>query len=197
MVSLRFSFTQVNTMSTTPTALLTEDELAELDTFLNSSACDEDTLGVDEAHGYLTALSLSSENGELATGWQEEIWGQPRFADEAQRRHMHELLERLPLDIVDCLTRREPFDPLVIESEEDGVVVESYEGWCFGFMLGLEQQWEVWQGQPDDAQDLIIPIAQLALLMDEEGEEMSEEEYQQWVELIPGAVAGLFALRQH
>lgn len=184
-------------MSTTTATLLTEDELAELDTFLNSSACDEDTLGVDEAHGYLTALRLSAENGELATGWQEEIWGQPRFADEAQRQRINELLERLPLDIVDSLTRPEPFDPLVIESEEDGVVVESYEGWCFGFMLGLEQQWEVWQGQPDEVQDLIIPIAQLALLMDEEDEEMSEEEYQQWVELIPGAVAGLFALRQH
>jgi uncharacterized protein len=197
MIWLRFSSTQGITMSTTGLTLLTEDELAELDAFLNSSACDEDTLGVDEAHGYLTALRLSSENGELASGWQEEIWGQPRFADDAERVRMSELLERLPLDIVDSLTQREPFEPLVIESEEDGVVIESYEGWCFGFMLGMEQQWEVWEGQPDDVQDLIIPIAQLALLLEEEGEEMSDEEYHQWVELIPGAVAGLFSLRQH
>ncbi len=176
---------------------LSDDELTELDVFLNSAACDEDTLGIDEAHGYLTALLLSSEGDQPASGWQEAIWGQPRFADDAERVRLTGLLEKLPGDILVALTQRTPFEPLVVESEEEGVVYESYEGWCFGFMLGLEQQWDVWQNQPDEVQELIIPIAQLALLWDEDAEEMGEEEYDQWVELIPGAVAELFALRQH
>ncbi len=177
--------------------LMSEDELSELDLFLNSSACEEDTLGVDEIHGYLTALLLSAEQGQLPSGWQEVVWGEPRFSNEAEKVQMTELLQRLPGDIMTTLTRREPFEPLIVENEVDGVTVESYEGWCFGFMLGLEQQWEAWDSQPDEVQDLIIPIAQLALLLDEENEEMSEDEYQQWVELIPGAVAGLFSLRMH
>lgn len=183
-------------MSEIPVSL-SDDELTELDIFLNSAACEEDTLGIDETHGYLTALLLSSESGQLTPGWQEVIWGEPRFADDKERERMTALLERVPGDILAALTRREPFEPLIVESEEDGVVYESYEGWCFGFMLGLEQQWDGWQNQPDEVQELIIPIAQLALLWDEDAEEMSEEEYDQWVELIPGAVTGLFALRRH
>ncbi len=180
-----------------PSTILTDDELEELSAFLSSSACDEDTLGIDEVHGYLTALLLFAENGLLMPTWHEEIWGEPRFADDKERQRITSLLDRVPDDISTSLTQDEPFEPLIVEDYEDGVVIESYEGWCFGFMLGLEQQAEVWQTQPDEARDLIIPIAQIALLLDDEGDEMSDEEYQQWIELIPGAVAGLFALRRH
>jgi len=173
---------------------LTDLELAELDAFLISDACDEDALPIDEAHGFLTAM-LIAENDEMERGtWHEAIWGQPAFADEAQKQHMSELLDRLLSDVAASLEHRGTFEPLVVEIEEEGLTIESYEGWCFGFMLGLEQ-WGEWLDEADEAQDLVIPMAQLALLMEDDAEEMGDEEYDQWVELLPGAVSALYALK--
>jgi len=171
---------------------LTEQELAELDAFLISDACDEDTLPIDEAHGYLTAMLISGATDAERATWHEAIWGQPGFADEGQKQHVAELLDRLLDDVAASLEKQGSFEPLVVEIEEEGVTIESYEGWCFGFMLGLDQYWGEWE---EEAQDLIIPMARLSLLLEDDAEDMTEEEYEQWVELIPGAVAALYALK--
>lgn len=171
---------------------LSEDELVELDSFLLSDACDEEALSIDEAHGYLTALQLPPANLD-ETEWLKGIWGEPQFADEKEQQRMHALLRQLSDDIAAELVRRRDFEPLVIEMEDDGETVESYEGWCYGFMLGVEQQQALWQELPKTEQGLLAPIAQLALLGADDEEEMSEDEYMQWVELIPGAVMGLYA----
>lgn len=178
-------------MTDTKPTPLSDDELVTLDDFLLSDACDEETLSVDEAHGYLTALQLPPSRLEEGQ-WLETVWGQPRFADEDEAQRMQELLLRLFADIRYSLGQRRDFEPLVIETEEEGETLESYEGWCFGFMLGVEEQEAQWQELPKNEQGLMAPMAQLALLVDE-GEEMDEEEYSQWVELIPGAVMGLYA----
>lgn len=174
--------------------MMTDEEFDELDAFLLSDACDEQTLAIEELHGYLTALQLTPERP--ASGeWQSAVWGEPKFIDEAQRQHLSAMLEAMRSDIAETLRRRELFEPMVVEMEEDGLLVESYEGWCYGFMLGVEQNPQLWQALPAAAQGLLAPMARLALLADEEeDEEMSEEEYNQWVELIPGAVLGLYDL---
>jgi len=71
------------------------------------------------------------------------------------------------------------------------VVLESHEGWCFGFMHGVERASERWVKLDKNGEALLSPIAQLALLESEEEPEMDEDEYNMWVELIPGAVLGL------
>jgi uncharacterized protein len=166
--------------------------MTELDAFLLSDACDDETLTIDEAHGYLTALQLPPVQLD-ESAWLQEIWGTPRFADAAQAERMHQLLRRLCADIAAGLGQRRDFEPLAIELEDEGETVESYEGWCFGFMLGVEQHETLWADLPRTEQELLAPMAQLALLGTEEEQEMSEEEYGQWVELIPGAVMGLYA----
>lgn len=173
-------------------SVLTEDEFIELDDFLLSEACDDETLSIDEAHGYLTALQLPPVSQDVAQ-WIEAIWGQPRFENDAHKQRMQDLLTRLVEDISETLRRRRDFEPLVIETEEDGELVESYEGWCYGFMLGVDQNEAMWEALPKTEQGLLAPMAQLSLLGSEEEEDMSEDEYNQWIELIPGAVMGLYA----
>lgn len=179
-------------MSTDLENPLNETELGELDEFLLSDACGEDALSIDETHGYLTALVITP-TPPADEQWLTAIWGQPAFADESQKQHMTSLLQRLYNEVASSLQVRRDFEPLVIETEEDGETVEAYEGWCFGFMLGVEQQQGLWDELPQNEQNLVAPMAQLALLYSDEEAEMDEEEYDGWVELLPGAVMGLYA----
>ncbi|MGM0593982.1 MAG: YecA family protein [Pseudomonadota bacterium] len=177
-------------MSTKP---LSEDTLTELDQFLLSEACDETTLAIDEAHGFLTAMLLAPIARE-DEAWLSQIWGEPDFVDAAQRERMVGLMGALIDEIASTLSQRREFEPLVIETEEEeeGATVESYEGWCLGFMLAQEQHPGPWQQLPKNEQGLLAPMAQLALQASDEEPPMGEDEYMQWVELIPGAVMGLY-----
>jgi uncharacterized protein len=175
---------------------LNDDELAELDAFLLSDACDDEVLSVDEVHGFLTALLVGPQ--PLAQEeWLEQAWGEPQFADAAEREHMRELMLRLYRDIDATLQEGHDFEPLAVEIEEEGEAVVAFEGWCFGFMLGVESCQEEWDKLPTAEENLLAPMAQLALLnSDEELEpemEMDDEEYESWVELLPGAVLGLYS----
>lgn len=172
---------------------LSDDELAELDSFLLSDACDDEVLSVDELHGLLTALLVGPRQLPEAS-WMEMAWGEPRFADEAERQRMQELMGRLYAEIETVLQQGLDFEPLAVElEEEDGVEVIAYEGWCYGFMLGVETCQEEWDQLTGDEESLLAPMAQLALLNSDEEPEMDEEEYEQWVELLPGAVLGLYS----
>lgn len=170
---------------------LSDDELAKLDDFLLSEACDDEALSVDEAHGFLTALLLSP--CDVVEGeWLSQVWGEPRFADDSQRDHLQALLQRMYGEIEGALKAGRDFEPLAVEVEEDGVDVVAYEGWCFGFMMGVESCQTEWDKLPKDEANLLAPMAQLALLHSDEEPQMDEEEYEAWVELLPGAVMGLY-----
>lgn len=121
----------------------------------------------------------------------EAICGDAQFSD-GERQRVTALLLRLRDEIAAALQSKAPFEPLVIEEEEDGEVFEAYEGWCFGFMLGVTHQGDRWDAITKEQEELLAPIAQLALLHTEE-EEMDEEEYELCVELLPGAVNSLYA----
>ncbi len=60
-------------------------------------------------------------------------------------------------------------------------------------MLGVEEQQELWDELPQNEQNLVAPMAQLALVYSDEEVDMDENEYDDWVELLPGAVMGLYA----
>jgi uncharacterized protein len=171
---------------------LSDEELAELDAFLLAGSENEDCLTIDEAHGYITSLVVS-HTAMVQEEWLSSILGEVSFADEAEADKVPELLLRMTHEIVAALEARELFEPMVIEEELDDEVFEIYEGWCFGFMLGVADQQVRWEGIPKAEQDLLAPIATLALLHSDEVEQMDDEEYAGWVELIPGAVAGLYS----
>jgi yecA family protein len=171
---------------------LSEDEYTELDDFLCAGDEEEERLPVDEAHGFMTAMIAGHapvEPEELL----ESVWGQPVFADEAERERMTSLLLRLFHEISTTLKAGRSFEPLVVEIEEDGATQVAHEGWCFGFMLAVSGDEERWSQLPKHEQSLLGPIARLALLHVEDEPEIDEEEYELLVELLPGAVAGLNA----
>lgn len=178
-------------MSAPQTAPLSDDELAELDTLLLSD--EDDRLPIDETHGFMTALLICRANisDEALV---EAICGDAQFEDDSQRQRITGLLLQMRDEIATSLQTKAPFEPLVIEEEEDGEVFEAYDGWCFGFMLGVANQHEQWDNITKEQEELITPIAQLALIHTEEAEEdeMDEEEYTLCIELLPGAVNALY-----
>lgn len=179
-------------MSTELDASLADEELMELDAFLISGDDSEERLSLDEAHGFLTGLIVGHQSVPEPE-WMTAIWGQPRFADEAEKERLVGWLRRLYQEISESLERRERFEPLFVELEDDGEVIEAYEGWCFGFMLAVSRDEERWETLPKDEQDLLAPIAKLALLHEEEDVEMDDEEYEMLVDLLPGSVIGLYS----
>jgi uncharacterized protein len=170
---------------------LSDDEFVELDDFLLQVE-HEERLPVDMAHGYLAALCVGHVDVPEEE-WLQTIWGEQDFADEAQQQHISNLLLRLNDEIVDSLESGEPFEPLMVELEEDGESYEAVEGWCYGFMLGVSRDEGQWDELPEDERNLLMPIARLALYYAEEDEDLDDDEYIALAELLPGAVAGLYA----
>lgn len=178
-------------MPSQPETLLTDEEFSELDSFLLASEEGDDRLSVDEAHGYLTALTVGPEMVESAE-WLEQVWGEPLFSDDESEQRLRGHLLRMQREIAADLNEGITFEPLVLEEVDNDVVVESYEGWCFGFMLGVAAQSRHWEQLPKAEQTLLAPIAKLALLHDDEESDMDDEEYDAWVEMLPGSVVGLY-----
>lgn len=178
-------------MSLYATEVLSEDEFAELDTFLLAQE-DGEGVSVDEVHGCITAMIIGPDS-DGQQEWLPQAWGEPVFADESEKDYMTEIMRRMYAEISEMLEQGRRFEPLVIEEEnEDGEVEEAYEGWCFGFMRYVAERQDVWEDLPKKEQELLSPIAKLALLCTEEGVDMDAEEYELCVELLPGAVAGLY-----
>lgn len=163
---------------------LTADELVELDEFLLSE--DGERLAIDEAHGYLTALIVSNA-GIDATAMLEAIVGEA-----GSPANISKLLLRMHAGIAADLASARPFEPMVIEEEDDGEIFEVYEGWCYGFMLAVSDFEEQWAGLSRNGRSLLEPIATLALLREEELD-IDDEEYSGWVGLLAGSVSGLYA----
>jgi yecA family protein len=182
----------MNSQQHTP---LSGDELLALDAFLLSEEVEDERLPIDEVHGYLTALIVSALPVDQAT-WMEAVWGDLEFADDAEKECMTGYLLRMYGEISETLEQGHSFEPLIIEEEdEEGELLEAYEGWCFGFMRAVADHQSHWEDVPKNEQELLSPIAKLALLCTEEemDEEMDEEEYEVCIDLLPGAVAGLYA----
>ncbi len=170
---------------------LSDAEFAELDQFLMAGE-DEGCMPIDQAHGFITALVVGPEPlGQES--WTRAVWGEAVFEDEQQKTHMTDFLLRIHNEIMTTLEDRRPFEPLIIEEEdEEGELLEAYEGWCLGFMHGVSDHHDQWDALPKNEQELLSPIAKLALLCVDEEMEMDEEEYEMCVELLPGAVMGLY-----
>ncbi len=170
---------------------LSEDELAALDHFLLSEHGGE-MMPVDEVHGYLTALVVSHDQASQGE-WLSAIWGKPEFVDSDEQTNMTHCLLRMRNEISMALEAHRPYEPLVIEEEEDGEVVDAYEGWCLGFIHAVADHQASWDRLAKNEQELLTPIAKIALLLNEEEPDMDDEEYEVCIELLPGAVAGLYA----
>lgn len=72
-------------------------------------------------------------------------------------------------DIADALQVGEEFGPLMLESMlESGETVVVGQGWCWGFMEGMSSQSDAWEPHLDMLNELVVPIAMLARLGDDD-----------------------------
>ncbi|MDH5302280.1 MAG: YecA family protein [Gammaproteobacteria bacterium] len=171
---------------------LTDQELVELDDFLLSTDEQSGALSVDEAHGYISALVVSDAQIEHQE-WLSAVLAEADFANDAERDRIEDLLLRMYDEIATGLEAGRRFEPLVIEEEENGEILEIPEGWCYGFMLGVAEEQDRWEDLPREQQELLAPIAKLALTYSEdEDTDLDEEDYESLVDLIPGSVNSLY-----
>ncbi|SMC17751.1 uncharacterized protein SAMN02745857_00396 [Andreprevotia lacus DSM 23236] len=157
-------------------APLTENELDELATFLESDAAPEQAMDLSMLHGFLTSQLVAPEE-PLPDAWFGMVWGEhgekPQWASVAQQQRIEDLILRLYNQLSDEIRAEPPsFTPMVYLDEERQLDI--VQQWCYGFMLGTSLDQAGWQAMldDDDGVELIAPIIDCA---DEEARASLEE----------------------
>lgn len=156
--------------------LLTEKEFDELDRFLMSDRCGDETMAMDALHGYLTAIAIGPEPVAIDE-WLPRVWGPeaddtPDFRDDKQEARIRELLSRSLQEIVVTFeVAPKDFEPLFSVHQWKGKEVLDAEAWCWGFLEGISLRDAAWQPLRESPQALLLrPIHLLG------AEEIEEEE---------------------
>jgi len=156
--------------------LLTEKEFDELDRFLMSERCGDETMAMDALHGYLTAIAIGPEPVPVDE-WLPRVWGPspddaPDFRNEQQAERIRELLWRSLDEIVVTFdVAPKDFEPLFSVHQWKGKEVLDAEAWCWGFLEGVSLRANAWQALRDSPQ---APLLRAIYLLG--AEEIEEEE---------------------
>ncbi len=157
-------------------ALLTEKEFDELDRFLMSDRCGDETMAMDALHGYLTAIAIGPERVPTDE-WLPRVWGPgpedaPDFRNPQQAARMHELLQKA-LDEITLTFSVAPkdFEPLFSVHHWKGKEVLDAEAWCWGFLEGVDLRANAWQALRESPQATLLHAIYLL-----GAEEIEEEE---------------------
>ena len=156
--------------------LLTEKEFDELDRFLMSDRCGDETMAMDALHGYLTAIAIGPEPVPVDE-WLPRVWGpaaddEPDFRNEQQAQRIRELLTRALNEIVVTFdVAPKDFEPLFSVHQWKGKEVLDAEAWCWGFLEGVSLRANAWQVLRDSPQ---APLLRAIYLLG--AEEIEEEE---------------------
>ncbi len=141
--------------------LLTEKEFDELDRFLMSERCGDETMAMDALHGYLTAIAIGPEPVPFDE-WLPRVWGPepadgPDFRDEQQAARIRELLSRSLEEIaVTFDVAPKDFEPLFSVHQWKGKEVLDAEAWCWGFLEGVSLRDAGWQPLRDSPQAALL-----------------------------------------
>ena len=156
--------------------LLTEKEFDELDHFLMSDQCSDETMAMDALHGYLTAIAIGPAPVS-SDEWLPRIWGPdpedaPDFGNDTQAARIRELLT-LALDeiVVTFDVAPKDFEPLFSVHQWKGKEVLDAEAWCWGFLEGISLRNDAWQVLRDSPQAALLRAIRLL-----GAEEIEEEE---------------------
>ncbi len=147
------------------TRTLDDQELDELEDYLNRESLPEDTMSLATLHGFLTAIVVGPSQTP-PEHWLGRIWGdlEPEvalFSSEAEANRIMHLLFRLMNSIALQLAEQpEEFAPIHAATEEDGEEIVLPEFWCEGFVRGTLVDRDSWQDLFDSREDalLVLPI---------------------------------------
>ena len=104
---------------------------------------------------------------------------------------------RMHNDIAGVLQRGEELGPLMLETTlASGETVFVAQGWCWGFMEGIRSKYEAWEPQLDAIDALLLPVAALADLGDDDSEfhELLDDpdKVEELTDAIPESVLGIY-----
>jgi uncharacterized protein len=142
-------------------SLLSDQEFDELDRFLMSAHCSDETMAMDALNGYLTAIAI----GPVVIPpeqWVPPIWGPspqdaPKFRDAQQRARIHELLARALEDIrVTFEVAPKDFEPLFSVQKFKGQELLDAEAWCWGFLEAISLNEAAWQPLRESSQAILL-----------------------------------------
>ncbi len=146
--------------------LLTEQEFDELDQFLMSEHCSDETMAMDALHGYLTAIAIGPATVPVDE-WLPRVWGPededgPQFRHAQQAERIRSLMMRM-LHEIEITFEVAPgdFEPLFSEYPWKGKSVLDGEAWCWGFLEGVKLRPELWQRLLDSPQASLLRAIEL------------------------------------
>jgi len=141
--------------------LLTDQEFDELDRFLMSAHCGDETMAMDALNGYLTAIAIGPVDIPPEQ-WLARIWGPtpqdaPKFRDAQQSAQIHELLSRALEEIrVTFEVAPKDFEPLFSVHKFKGKELLDAEAWCWGFLEAISLNEAAWQPLRESSQSILL-----------------------------------------
>ena len=129
---------------------LSDDEFDQLDEFLLSDRCPEDSMTMDSLHGFLTAIHIGPEPVAISE-WLPHVWGSeagglPKFSSKKEQLEISDLILRFMQEI--ALTFEvapKEYKPLFCEHEWNGKMLIDAEGWAMGFWVGVNLRPTAWE----------------------------------------------------
>jgi uncharacterized protein len=182
-----------------PNQPLSDAEIDTLDAFLTSDSTSEEVLAIDELHGFLTAI-VCCPVPVMPSEWLPGVWRtdeEPRFASTEQAGDIMALIMRMHNDIASVLQAGEEPGPLMLETTlASGETTFFAQGWCWGFMEGIRLKYEAWEPHQDAIDELLLPIAALEDLGDDDSEFNDlldhPDKVEQLTDAIPESVLGIY-----
>ncbi len=184
------------------------DRLAEL---LGSNASPEHVMDISTLDGFIAAALAGPDQPRLADvlPWildPERTEQDVGFGSEEEAQELIALIGQHWHDTADILADSpEDYEPvLYLEGADDadgdvfvdGEEVSIIDDWCYGFVLGLQLQTDVFERLPDALKDMLGPIF---LYGTEEGRpelerlQLTPEQHESIAEALPGIVAAVYA----
>ncbi len=141
--------------------LLTDQEFDELDRFLMSAHCGDETMAMDALNGYLTAIAIGPIDSPPEQ-WLPRIWGPtpedaPKFRDAQQAERIHTLLARALEEIrVTFEVAPKDFEPLFSVHKVKGKELLDAEAWCWGFLEAVSLNEDAWRPLRESSQSILL-----------------------------------------
>ena len=191
------------THPTAPAADL--DRLAEL---LGSDATPEHVMDISTLDGFIAACLAGPDRPQLSEvlPWildPERTEQEVDFGSEAEAQETLALIAQHWGDTAEILAASpEDYEPVLYlegsddeDEEADGEEVSIIDDWCFGFVLGLQLQDDVFERLPEELKDMLGAIF---LYGTEEGRpelerlQLTPEQHESIAHALPGVVAALY-----
>jgi uncharacterized protein len=172
------------------------EHLEALDAYLMSEHSPAESMLLCDLDGFLTALVVGP--APVPTGeWMDVVWGgeTPRFADEAEREAVIGALAHRLAEIEREVAAGAP-EP-VLGTGIGGEAIAS--DWAFGFVRAIQMRPEAWAPLAESARHSALMLPFLLLTADDEivlaemGGELSDEDHEALVEMIPSCLLDIDA----